>query len=566
MTNVQASTTSILLPPAPAGAHPAQTERPQRGARAEGTAPAPPERSGTDGQHESASGSQETTGSERIDGSREPGGPRHSQRAAGDRRTPSKASRESETPSGDAAAAVAAAAGQQVAPTPKSFEAIVARLTAEGTSLDQTAGLPAEPLATDGPATPPAHGPSVVSAGALSIALVDLAATQVSSDKTAPQDPQAAPAETMSVTPSQQVAAMEVVSVVEPVAQVVAETQAASAMTATPVATDAPPTAASTPAAPANPTHLPVTPAGPVTTPPVDAERAEPSQSSILGDSTPAPTALPAAPAPNQNPASVPTEGDPRPAVSAAPDAPQQDFVTALRATAAPSTGATASESVSAGPSIVVGTAGSQAALEETTDSPGVSARASSAVPFAETVQSVEFISSPAGPAPRATEAISDEPRPAGGLPATDQIVETVRLAGPGVGRQITVRLDPPDLGRVRLTLESDGQEVRGVLEVDNPRTLVQLQRETSVLADRLADGGIQLRRLDVQLTNQDRGDSTGSSPQQGAHGGGDAPYRQASDAPDSERLSPAGVVLPDADDEPALEHRVADGSINVWM
>ena len=81
-----------------------------------------------------------------------------------------------------------------------------------------------------------------------------------------------------------------------------------------------------------------------------------------------------------------------------------------------------------------------------------------------------------------------------------DQIAEQVRQGSPQVGQRVVVRLDPPELGRVRLTLRGGRGGIRGVIEVDNIRALTQIQNATPPMLERLAEGGIPLRRLEVVL------------------------------------------------------------------
>ena len=173
--------------------------------------------------------------------------------------------------------------------------------------------------------------------------------------------------------------------------------------------------------------------------------------------------------------------------------------------------------------------------------------------------------------APQTTSVVSSaaatveaEPRPQ--TPVIDQIAESLPDVGLRVGQQIVIRLNPPHLGRVRLTLQAEGREIRGVVHVDNPRTFHDLQRETTQLASRLAEGGVQLRRLEVQLSNPDRDGQTDSTLPQYQEGRQNAPQR---DAPDREgdpdgggRLEPA----PPGGEEDPLTGRADDDSINVWI
>jgi flagellar hook-length control protein FliK len=53
------------------------------------------------------------------------------------------------------------------------------------------------------------------------------------------------------------------------------------------------------------------------------------------------------------------------------------------------------------------------------------------------------------------------------------------------------IRIDPLELGKVSVKLRFQGGEVRGVLEVENPKTLNQLQREAPNLIARLTEAGM---------------------------------------------------------------------------
>ncbi len=129
-------------------------------------------------------------------------------------------------------------------------------------------------------------------------------------------------------------------------------------------------------------------------------------------------------------------------------------------------------------------------------------------------VASVEIHSDGGPSSTEATQTIADRPQqigPEAGI--AGQIAAGLRNS-PVEGRQeVTIRLSPPELGSVRLTIQADGKEVRGVLEVDNSRTLGELQREAPLVAARLADGGLAVRRMDVVLSDANaRGNGNGSS------------------------------------------------------
>ncbi len=117
--------------------------------------------------------------------------------------------------------------------------------------------------------------------------------------------------------------------------------------------------------------------------------------------------------------------------------------------------------------------------------------------------------------APAASQA--PEARPTGGPTLTDQVAEAIRGGEIRDGRELVVQLRPPELGRVRITLRIEGEELRGELRVDQPATLARLEREAVGLVDRLQDAGVQMRRLDVALN-----DTGGQGGGQGgpSHGG----------------------------------------------
>lgn len=173
-------------------------------------------------------------------------------------------------------------------------------------------------------------------------------------------------------------------------------------------------------------------------------------------------------------------------------------------------------------------------------------------------------------PAAQAVGAPASPPTPFGqasdGTPApvlADQLVESLRAGAAGLGRQVTVHLEPPELGRVRITFRTEGEEVHGVLEVENSSTRAKLEREVAPLVQRLQDAGVQLRRLDVvssdpQSTqgrpfaesNEGRGGYFGDEQLTGAAG-------ESGAAPDG-----GGESMP----RPGTDPLAADTAINVWI
>ncbi len=160
-----------------------------------------------------------------------------------------------------------------------------------------------------------------------------------------------------------------------------------------------------------------------------------------------------------------------------------------------------------------------------------------------------------------------------GALPAsvTDQVTEAFRASAADQGRQIVIRLNPPELGKVRITLNASGRDVHGVVAVDNSRTLLELQREAPMLLERLSDAGIQLRRMEMALTDhQDEGetasDSHLSSDGRGGQdwSGDQMPQASLTDSVTTSASELDGEIL--SADEPLEVSGITEGKLNVWL
>ncbi|MFP3937110.1 MAG: flagellar hook-length control protein FliK, partial [Phycisphaerae bacterium] len=156
-----------------------------------------------------------------------------------------------------------------------------------------------------------------------------------------------------------------------------------------------------------------------------------------------------------------------------------------------------------------------------------------------------------------------------GSRSAASQIAETVAEnvnAGQiRSGRQLTVRLNPPELGSVRITFEANGEQLRGVLEVSNPRTLGELQREMPALMSRLSESGVQLRRMDLDLA--DNGGSGNSHLSDFADSQTQTSQRGASEVETpGEPLGQSAGGAETATAEVPSSTQIDDDAINVWI
>jgi flagellar hook-length control protein FliK len=97
---------------------------------------------------------------------------------------------------------------------------------------------------------------------------------------------------------------------------------------------------------------------------------------------------------------------------------------------------------------------------------------------------------------------------------AVDQVVAAVRFQATPAMREMTVQLTPSELGQVRIEIRTDADGLRGMVQVDNARTLSELQREAPQLIERLEEAGIRVKDLEFQMNDQQRGEQ--GNPQHG--------------------------------------------------
>jgi len=168
----------------------------------------------------------------------------------------------------------------------------------------------------------------------------------------------------------------------------------------------------------------------------------------------------------------------------------------------------------------------------------------------------------PAGGAVPAPEAAS-----ATNAMLTDQVVSAFLSHRADNSQHMTIRLDPPELGVIRLSIQADKDSVlRGVVHVDNPETFKQIQRETPQLIERLMEGGIQVKQIDVQMSTSGGGGQS-SWQSQGAAGGWDQQGGGGGQAPSPQGA--AGPVVESAPETsaPAVGAGVFSGhSVNLWL
>jgi flagellar hook-length control protein FliK len=101
-----------------------------------------------------------------------------------------------------------------------------------------------------------------------------------------------------------------------------------------------------------------------------------------------------------------------------------------------------------------------------------------------------------------------------------EQIRESITSSMGRPEQQITIRLNPPELGKVVVRFQEQDSHITGLLEVSKPQTRAEIQYALPQMLRNLQDSGVQIRRLEVVVTNEQprqtmQDDS--AAPQQGS-------------------------------------------------
>jgi flagellar hook-length control protein FliK len=83
------------------------------------------------------------------------------------------------------------------------------------------------------------------------------------------------------------------------------------------------------------------------------------------------------------------------------------------------------------------------------------------------------------------------------------QILESIQSSLSGGDRQISIRLNPPELGKVFMRFQEHDAQITGLLEVSQSQTRYQIEQALPQIIRDLQDSGVQIKRLEVVLTEQ---------------------------------------------------------------
>jgi flagellar hook-length control protein FliK len=85
----------------------------------------------------------------------------------------------------------------------------------------------------------------------------------------------------------------------------------------------------------------------------------------------------------------------------------------------------------------------------------------------------------------------------------SEQILGSVRSSLHQADRQIVIRLNPPELGKVFIRFQEQEDQITGLLEVSKIQTRYEIEQVLPQIIRTLQNSGIQIKRFDVVLTDQ---------------------------------------------------------------
>jgi len=146
----------------------------------------------------------------------------------------------------------------------------------------------------------------------------------------------------------------------------------------------------------------------------------------------------------------------------------------------------------------------------------------------ADGAEPLETLKNPGAGAAARPSTVAGAPKPDPGSPGTplksaaQQVQESIAGSVRQGHRVVTVRLNPPELGKVTVKLQEQDNRVTGLLEVTKPETRAEIQQALPEMLRNLQQAGVQVRRLDVTLNDapQRQAGGEGDSPGAEQHGG----------------------------------------------
>ena len=125
--------------------------------------------------------------------------------------------------------------------------------------------------------------------------------------------------------------------------------------------------------------------------------------------------------------------------------------------------------------------------------------------------------------------------------PSTQMVAATITKAGQGENKNITLRLDPPDLGRVQVRMElSEDNIVKAIISSEKPQTHMMLQRDAHALERALQEAGLDSADGALEFELSEDGSLFGDNDGRGGEndsGGGSSSHSSDEDSAETETL-----------------------------
>jgi flagellar hook-length control protein FliK len=99
------------------------------------------------------------------------------------------------------------------------------------------------------------------------------------------------------------------------------------------------------------------------------------------------------------------------------------------------------------------------------------------------------------------------------------QITDSIKSAANSGSKEITVRLNPAELGKVVIKVSGEHSQISAIIEASNPETKSQLQEAFGQVSKNLADAGITLKQFEVRSAEQSGGRFESAFSQSGQSG-----------------------------------------------
>jgi len=106
----------------------------------------------------------------------------------------------------------------------------------------------------------------------------------------------------------------------------------------------------------------------------------------------------------------------------------------------------------------------------------------------------------------------------------SEQIIESIQTFLRQADKQITIRLNPPELGQVFVRFQEREAEITGLLEVSKAEIRYEIEQALPQIIRTLADYGVAIKRLDVLLIDQPESAQGGPGAESFEQGGSGNP------------------------------------------